>query len=152
MTKAHASRVRRSGSFSLGAAPCDAFRLFTAEGEREWVPGWEPTLLGPAHEPGLVFLTGAGREATIWTVLEHDPRTFKHRYSRVTPALRAGTVEVCLYREGRGCRVDLTYELTALPGAGDDALAGYSEAKFEAMLREWRDLLSAHLQRQAEFA
>lgn len=106
MTMHRSPRALRSGSFTLDLCPRDAFWLFTADGEREWVPGWSPTLLGPAEqEPGLVFLTGEDREFTVWTVLESDPNTLRHRYSRVTPAIRAGTVEVTLVGEAGGCRV-----------------------------------------------
>ena len=135
-------RARRSDCFRLPLSPDQAFDLFTAEGERRWVPGWSPLILGPLPQaPGLVFLTGDGDEATIWTVLEHDRARWRHRYSRVTPKLRAGTVAVDLTPDPEGCRVNVAYDLTALPGAGEAALSMYDEASFSAMLQEWRRLL-----------
>jgi len=137
-------RVRRSGSFLLQLSPREAFPLFTAKGEQAWVPDWSPTILGSEEQdPGLVFLTGEGQESTIWTVIESDPAELRHRYSRVTPGVRAGIVEVGLSQEGSGCRVQVHYDMTALPGAGDDALAGYGEAKFNTMLAEWKELIEA---------
>jgi hypothetical protein len=135
-------RVRRSGTFRLPLAPDTAFALFTADGESQWVPGWSPRILGKLpQERGLVFLTGEGDEATIWTVLEHDRRNWRHRYSRVTPSLRAGTVEVSLAAEPDGCSVHVAYDLTALPGAGEAALSPYGEEAFAAMLQDWRRLI-----------
>ena len=43
-----------------------AMLQFTAEGERVWVPGWDPTYpAGDADSAGTVFLTSAhGRDTT----------------------------------------------------------------------------------------
>jgi hypothetical protein len=140
-------RVRRSGGFSLPLPPRQAFELFTAEGEKLWVPGWSPEILGSTpQETGLVFLTGRERESTIWTVLESDPRSGRVLYSRVTPGLRAGTVEVVLAPEIGGSRIKVTYDLTALSDS-DAALAGYSEVKFTEMLDQWRTLILRYLDR-----
>lgn len=149
MTMYEICRVRRSGSFQLDLDAGDAFPLFTAEGERDWVPGWSPTVLGPKQEAGLVFLTGTGKENTIWTVLESDRAQLRHRYSQVTPGVRAGTVEVSLSREAAGCCVHVAYDMTALPGASEDALDGYCEPNFDAMLREWRELIGGLLRRRS---
>jgi hypothetical protein len=34
--------VVRSGRFELPLAPAEALPHFSPEGERRWVPGWEP--------------------------------------------------------------------------------------------------------------
>ena len=89
-----ARREIQSGRFALALPKANAFKLFTAEGERLWVPGWAPEILGPLPQAtGLVFLTGEGAERTIWTVVESDPARGLVRYSRVTPGSRAGFVQ-----------------------------------------------------------
>jgi hypothetical protein len=58
--------VRCTGEVPVAQPPEVAILQFTAEGERVWVPGWEPTYpAGDADSAGTVFLTSAhGREAT----------------------------------------------------------------------------------------
>ena len=71
-----------------------ALHLFTPVGERAWAPGWDPVFpageSGDGAAPGTVFLTGA----STWVVVDRAPD--RVRYARVTPGVRAGTVEVRL--------------------------------------------------------
>jgi len=142
-------RVQNSGSFDLPLTPDDAFPLFTAEGERRWVPGWSPEILGslPQHR-GLVFLTEVDRAQTIWTVLESDPAACTHLYSRVTPGKTAGIVEVKLFSVRNGCRVSVSYDMTALSEAGQQAIATYRGSAFDEMLAKWQELIAAALERE----
>ncbi len=141
-------RERQTGGFELPLPLREAFKLFTAEGERLWVPGWSPEILGPLPQAdGLVFLTGEGAEHTIWTVIESDPDG-RLLYSRVTPGSRAGLVEVRLREAGETTRVDVTYDLTALSEEGERALDAYAETRFAEMLADWQALIAAFLARE----
>lgn len=147
------SRSQRSGSFLIPLKREDAFPLFTAEGERAWVPGWSPLVLGSSpQEPGLVFLTDHGGESTIWTVIDSDRDQWRHRYSRVTPGVRAGIVEVAISPEGEMSRINVSYDMTALPNSGDEALMPYKEDSFRAMLDEWQSLIGHWIQTRAAIA
>jgi hypothetical protein len=90
----------------------EALHLFTPVGERAWAPGWDPVF--PAGEdgdgaaPGTVFLTGA----STWVVV--DRAADRVRYARVTPGVRAGTIEVQLRPDGDETLADVTYVTTAL--------------------------------------
>ena len=139
-------RIANSGSFELPLPPGEAFDLFTAEGEKDWVPGWSPTILGdlPQH-PGLVFLTESNGQQVIWTVLESDPATLTHRYSRVAPGHTAATVEVRLRPSGTGCTVHVSYDLTALSPEGEAALDGYADPQFGETMEKWRSLVGEML-------
>lgn len=138
------ARIVRRGDFRLDLPADQAFKLFTAAGERLWVPGWSPRILGPLPQgPGLVFVTGDGDERTIWTVLESDPVKGRVRYSRVTPASRAGTVTVQISAAGKGCQVEVAYDLTALDADGTAALEAYAPDRFAQMLDHWRALIEA---------
>lgn len=140
------ARITRRGSFQLALPPAEAFKLFTAEGERLWVPGWSPDILGDLPQrQGLVFLTGDGAERTIWTVIESDPSAGRVRYSRVTPASRAGIVTVEVTAIDAGCQVDVAYDLTALGQDGAASLDAYSAPLFAEMLEHWRALIQARL-------
>ena len=143
-------RVRNSGSFELPLPPDQAFPLFTADGERKWVPGWSPTVLGPEPQhTGLVFLTQSHGLDTIWTVIESDPAKRRHLYSRVTPGASAGTVEVCVRPAPQGSIVDVAYDLTALSEEGAAGLDSYEGEQFGAMMDKWRSLITDMLARGA---
>ena len=137
-------RIQRRGEFTLAIRPEEAFKLFTAAGERLWVPGWEPTILGslPQH-PGMVFLTGEGDDRTIWTVLESDPKNGRVRYSRVTPVSKAGTVAVEVTACPDGSKVSVVYDLTAIAPNDPAALNAYTIEGYASMMDQWRTLIEA---------
>lgn len=135
--------VAHSGTFDLDDPPEKAIYLFTAPGEVVWVPGWEPTIMnGDGFEQGTVFLTGHGDEATIWVVVDFDTEAYRARYARITPASRAGTVEVQLHaNDSGGSIVEVSYELTALSESGNENLAGFDDKAYAKMLTEWKRLI-----------
>src|SRR3546814_12725213 len=90
-----------------------------------------------------------GGESTIWTVIDSDRDQWRHRYSRVTPGARAGIVEVAISPEGEMSRINVSYDMTALPNSGDEALMPYNEDNFRAMLDEWQRLIGQWLQTRA---
>lgn len=144
-----ALRTRQKGSFTLPIRPNEAFELFTAEGERRWVEGWEPVVLSDcgALKPGALFLTDHGGEQTVWTVIEVDRLAGRLLYSRVSPGRRAGTVGVRLADDGDGTRVHVAYDITALGAEGEPAVASMDAAGFAAMLADWKRLIERSLPR-----
>ena len=147
-----ALRTRQRGSFTLPIPPAEAFDLFTAEGERRWVAGWQPVILSDcgATEPGAVFLTDHGSERTIWTVLEADRAAGRLAYSRVSPDRLAGTVRVQLSPGNAGTRVEVAYDITSLGTEGDEAVRSMDQAGFESMLEEWARLIREALDSERE--
>jgi hypothetical protein len=92
-----------------------ALALFTAEGERAWAPGWEPTFAAPGRTEGAgaVFVTTHDDQATTWVMVDQDGQTV--RYARVTPGVTAGTVAVAVVQsDPTRTRLRVTYDLTAL--------------------------------------
>ena len=133
--------VEHTGEFRLPVPLDQAFPLFTPEGERAWVPGWNPVYLhprSPASEAGTLFCTSHGGEETVWLVLRYEPFNGIAEYARVAPATRAGTVRVhCTAVAGGETMVRVTYELTALTPAGNAILAAFTAEGYQAMLAEW---------------
>jgi len=134
--------VERSGEFALHLPLAHVFPLFSPEGERAWVEGWDPQYLHPDHPsnaPGTVFRTRHDGEETLWLVISYDPRRATAEYGRFTPGSRLGTVQVRCAEDGPArTRVAVTYSLTALTPAGNAALAHMTEASYSAMLRAWQ--------------
>lgn len=136
-------RTRQQGTIDLPVAADEAFDLFTAEGERRWVPGWNPVILSACgcQEPGAVFLTDHGGEHTIWTVIEADRQLGRLRYSRVSLGQRAGTVRVDITPSGSGSQIAVAYDLTALGPGGAAVVRTMERGGFAVMLAEWRRMI-----------
>jgi hypothetical protein len=149
-TTAPLLHVERTGSFTLPLPLFQAFPLFTPEGERAYVPGWDPEYLHPTHAAeaaGTVFRTRHDGEETLWLVLEHDPCAGAAAYGRFTPGSRIGTVQVRCEAAGfAATRVTVTYALTATSPEGNAAVAAFTAEALEAKLAGWREAILAGLQ------
>lgn len=134
------------------AAPVErAFMFFTPAGEELWVDGWQPTYVHPAQghtQAGMVFTTGQGDEFTLWTLADFDRVAHRSRYVRCTPASRMGFVEVrCVALDVARTAVDVTYTMTALNAAGEQALQTFEGDRYAAMIDGWADAINARLDR-----
>jgi hypothetical protein len=144
--------LRRTGEVTVALPLERAFPLFTPEGERLWAPGWDPVAHYPAAGSpveGAVFSTiGDDGLTTLWVIVDWQPERHRVRYARITPARRAGTVEVeCRTRGGGATVARVTYELTALSPEGDAELAGWTESWYRRFLAEWEEQIAAALER-----
>lgn len=138
-------RVELNGSLELELPPDAAFPLFTALGEREWVPGWDPELVYPESgelEENQVFVTGSGAERTEWFVARLDRAGREVSYIRTTPPSRVARVDVAVRPRGEGSVVTVTYLWTALSAEGRRIIREQAHG-YDQMLREWQRLLEA---------
>jgi hypothetical protein len=132
------NRITVSGIVRVPLPPGEALALFSPAGEREWVPGWDPTFpAGEDSSPATAFTT---HEHTVWVIADSSPDSM--RYARITPGVHAGTVEVRCESAGGETRARVTYDLTAL---GDPAALDLFAAGYPAMLAEWERLIAAAL-------
>jgi len=142
--------IERHATLRLPIPPAAALPYFTPEGERAWVPGWEPV---PVHAPGgslstagAVFTTAADGEATLWLVLGVDADASRAEYVRITPGNRIGTVHVHCRPDGESATlVEVAYRLTALSDAGAAKLATVTPEAFAATIAGWRAQIEAAL-------
>ena len=141
----------RSGSFHLDAPRERVLPLFTARGEREWVPGWDPVVLSGADERGSVFTTRSheGR-TTTWIVIEYHPSEGRAGYARLADGSNIGLVDVvCTDSADGGTDVRVAYTLTPLhPGAEEFVDSFLDPEAYARMIEEWRAATSAALARQ----
>jgi hypothetical protein len=147
-------RVRSTHHIELDLPADRAFMLFTPAGEELWVDGWAPRYLWPGDghtREGMVFTTGHGSECTIWLLADFDPGTRRSRYVRTTPGCRAGVVEIaCDPVHEQRCRLDVTYDMTALEDSTDDVLAPYREAALVQMVEGWAARIAERLPQLGE--
>ncbi len=136
-----------TGTLAVPLPPEQAFRLFTARGEEDWVEGWRPRFPVETPDdtaPGTVFETDAHGQVTTWLVLDSDPGR-RISYARVTPGVRAGTVTVELADGASGhSQVRVTYALTALTDAARAELGSFADG-YQDFLRSWQDTIAQHL-------
>jgi hypothetical protein len=143
--------VSRSHTIRLPVAAVRAFEFFTPQGERDWVPGWNPVFLHPADgrlQRGGAFLTDPASEdtRTLWLVTDVDRERLAVSYARVTPASRIGLVDVRVTPASDDeCAVEVSYTFTAVSDAGNQYLAAFSEEHYRGYIESWRDLVLAHL-------
>jgi hypothetical protein len=141
--------VTRRGTLTVMAPADETLELFTPEGERRWVPDWDPHYLfraGGGDEIDSVFRTEHGSEETLWIVLEHDLEDHTAAYARLTPGSRLGTVTVDVEPiDETSCWVEVCYELTALTPAGNEVLRQFDDVAFRRMLDEWEQRIAASL-------
>jgi hypothetical protein len=144
-------RFRHTHTITVALAPGRAMPLFTARGERDWVPGWVPEF--PAGEPdgadiedeGTVFVTAAHGKTTYWVVAARSDRSV--RYARVTPGRSCGTVDVRERESGAAhTALDVTYDLTALTAEGEQELHGFA-ARFAEEIGDWERAIATALAR-----
>jgi hypothetical protein len=133
--------IECSGRVRVALAPAAAIHYFTPEGERRWVPGWDPAY--PAGDPvepgpGLVFETAAHGARATWVVTHGGP--LEMAYSRFVPGEHAGTIAVGCEPDGDGTLAHVTYRLTALGSEGARRLAGFEEA-YPRTMRRWEELI-----------
>src|SRR3954452_14570729 len=128
-------RVQLTGSFTLPASVERVMPLFTAEGERAWAPGWEPSYAdSDVHEVGQVWTT-TGPPETTWVTVQADDTCV--RYARVALGNSAGIVTVTCRASAAGTDVTTSYDMTALSTAGEKRLAEFASS-YDEMLEQWR--------------
>jgi hypothetical protein len=136
-----------SAAFELPLPRTDAFALFTARGEKRWVEGWHPEFFTEAFDDtavGTVFRTrdDSGR-ATTWIVVD-SVADASIRYARVQEDGTAGTVAVSLAGTDEGCRVTVSYDLTATDDASRADLARF-DSGYAEYIESWRHAIHRHV-------
>ena len=149
---APANPSSQNRGFHLDAPRARVMPLFTAEGEREWAPGWDPTMLSGAERRGSAFLTvnHEGRNTT-WIVIDYRPSEGRVSYARLAQGSNIGLVDVlCTEPAAGGTDVSVTYTLTPLCAEAEAFVRHFlSPEAYTLMIEEWRVATSAALERRA---
>ena len=148
-----AARVRRRGTLRVAAPPAQAFPFFTPDGERLWVPDFDPEYLHPLSGDqgvGAIFTTRHGDEDTLWMVQRFSLRDGTAEYARVTPGSRRGTVHVALAAvDAHTTEATVTYDLASISAEGDAVLEAMTEDAYAAMLADWEQRIARAIQHDA---
>jgi len=133
-------------AFVLDQSAATAIEWFTALGERDWAPGWEPELLSGHEARGSVFATTAtDGTRTHWIVAAFDRRAGHASYARLAHGSHMGLVDVhCRALGPARTEVSVTYTLTPLSQAGERLVAEMLEpSRYRAFIDGWKSAIDA---------
>ncbi|MFC2026769.1 hypothetical protein ACFLUX_02205 [Chloroflexota bacterium] len=144
--------IKHQTSFEINRSAKELFPLFSAEGEKLWVPGWDyENIMGTTelHED-YIFLTSNhhrpdhhrfdhhGTTKEIWLVKRYEPSSYFVQFYMVDPYDRVGIVSVlCKPISEDLTEVEVTYEFVGLSEKGDDFIKGYTAEVFETSIASW---------------
>jgi len=124
-----------------------AIRLFSAEGEKYWIPGWKPLILkGDGFNKGDVFVIPASTDhkQSTFIVVEFNKEKGVALYSRVVQGLSAGLIEINVTPSGIGSSVEVTYKITSLSKKGAEELSRLSNEAFAKEMSHWEKSIESH--------
>ena len=138
--------------FEMPVPVTDLFPLFSPEGEKLWVPGWDyQNVMGTTElSEDYVFLTGThdhNAQKAIWIVKRYEPNVHFVQFYRVEPEEKVGVVTVvCTELEMGRTKVQVTYKYIALSPAGEKFISSFNEGFYEEFINEWETLLLRHFE------
>jgi hypothetical protein len=145
------STVKHTVSFEIPQPVEELFPLFSAEGEKLWVPGWDyENIMGSTelHED-YVFVTKSHDHAAsdaVWVVKRYEPEQYLVQFYKVEPGEKLGVIEVqCSELNESLTKVKVTYEYIGLSSAGNEFVSGFTLAEYEAFIGEWKVLLLSYI-------
>ena len=152
IASAGAKQISRSGTFDLQCTTETAFPLFSPEGERYWVKGWDPRPVFPetiAFEPETVFLEGSGDGEAVWTIIDVNQTSHRAEYVRLAPQSHAAhiVVQVEPLANSRS-HVTVSYVVTAFGLNAAEMLAAFSESAYAEKMCNWQRQISSYLEKQ----
>ena len=145
------STVKHTASFRIREPVDRLFPLFSAEGEKRWVPGWdyENIMGGTEFHEDYVFMTKSHDHAAsdaIWLVKRFQPEEHLVQFYKVEPEEKIGIIEVqCTGLSDSQTRVQVTYEYIGLSPSGNRFIDGFTLSDYEAFIAEWKELLVRYL-------
>jgi hypothetical protein len=138
MDEGKAQRLTREGTMHHLAPPADVFPLLCPVRERDWLEGWNCTIVHTASgvaEPGCVFTTtGAEGALNVWTVSRHDPEAGVVEFVVVAAGLYVMKLDIALEADGAGTRARWRRTFTALTPAGERAMTALDAAEHRRRL------------------
>lgn len=141
------SRIKHTASFEIMRPAAELFPLFSAEGEKLWVPGWdyENIMGGTDLHEDYIFLTQSHDHAAtkaIWLVKKYDPDEYCVQFYKVEPEEKIGVIEIsCIQLNESHTRVQVSYEYTGLSEKGNRFIAGFNALEYREFISEWETLL-----------
>lgn len=146
------STVKHTADFQISQPIEVLFPLFSAEGEKLWVPGWDyENIMGSSdlHEDYIFLTKNHDHVSTdaIWLVKRYKPEIHFVQFYKVEPEDKVGIITVrCKKTNESLTQVEVGYEYIALSKKGDKFIESFSTAAYEAFIGEWNNLLISYFE------
>lgn len=140
--------ITHTKAFKMNVPIADIFPLFSPEGEKHWVPGWDyENVMGTTElSDDYVFLTKThdhGTSDAIWIVKKYDPKLHFVQFYKIEPGQKIGVVTVkCTELEASKTMIRVTYKYLALSKGGEEFITVFNESTYEEFIDEWQKLLT----------
>ena len=144
------STVKHTEKFKINQPVEILFPLFSAEGEKLWVPGWDyENIMGSTDlREDYIFLTKNHDHAStdaIWLVKKHEPESYLVQFYKVEPEDKVGIITVrCTKTTKHATQVEVSYEYTGLSKKGNEFVEGFTSTEYRAFIGEWKSLLNSY--------
>jgi len=143
-------RAKYTENFRISQPVEILFPLFSAEGEKHWVPGWDyKNIMGATelHED-YIFITENHDHAAsdaIWLVKKYDPGSYFVEFYKVEPEEKVGIITVkCDPISRSDTNVCVSYEYIALSEKGQEFVANFTVGEYKKFIGEWKQLLEKY--------
>jgi hypothetical protein len=138
-------RLVRSFVQHIHASPEQVFPLLCPEREKEWLPGWDATMIHSAcgvAERGAVFVSPHVAGRTVWLITEHDsPRRIA--FARWQPDGLVVHIEITLGRHDDGSTAAcIAYTYTAIDAAALQALQALTPDAWLKTMAFWQESMN----------
>lgn len=144
-------RASRTYTQRLAGAPEEIFPLLCPVRERDWIEGWNPSLVVSSSgvaEADCVFTTPAASADAVWYITRHEPNAGFVEMLKITPNVTACRLSIQLRAVHGGAEAEVTYCHTSLGPEGDAFVASFTEAHYRKFMQEWETRLNHYLESQ----
>lgn len=152
MTEFATAAAGFTGRFTVQAPIEVVFPLFSPLGERDWVPGWNPTLVHPpgvSWDQGQIFQTPGEHGDVTWIITALDRGAHRVEYHRVEAGRHVTRVRVaCTGVDDRRTEVVTTYLFVGLSAAGNDEVRAMTAEAYDQKMTRWAEWIAAYVSRR----
>ena len=144
--------IEHTKAFEVSVPAAKLFPMFSPEGEKHWVPGWDyENVMGRTElSEDYVFLTKTHDHRAadaIWVVKRYDPEAYLVEFYKVEPRDKIGVVKVqCVSLGLERTEVRVTYKYTALSATGEEFVSNFDKNTYDEFIGEWQTLLSDYFE------
>lgn len=141
------NNVKHTAGFQINQPIDILFPLFSAEGEKLWVPGWDydKIMAGTDLHEDYIFVTKTHDHAStdaIWLAKKYKPETHFVQFYKVEPEDKVGIITVqCSKISASQTQVEVSYEYIGLSKKGAAFIEDFSADEYQAFIAEWHRLL-----------
>ena len=144
--------ITHTKAFTMDFPIARLFPLFSPEGEKKWVPGWDyENVMGTTELcEDYVFTTRThdhGTADAVWIVKRYEPASHFVQFYKIEPQSKVGIVTVkCTELDVSRTKIQVTYHYRALSPQGETFVAGFDTNAYDEFMDEWKRLLKEYFE------